>query len=143
MGNIDTWLAAGYVAMLITLAYASVIDIATYQVPYSIYYILGIIVLFVGIRHPLLSLLGIIVVTFVEMMLLVIVHGGIGGGDLWVLILCGGILGYEKCLIAWLIAILIQLIDLTYNRIKFGKNRPKGYPFVPCIWLGVSIALTL
>ena len=123
----------------------SYVDIKERIVPDKAHFLLifiGILLLIFSTRDISLTdrLIGIFIVS-VPMLLITLLTGGFGGGDIKLFAVCGFALGKGTILTSAFFAVIIAALVGVFLIIFFKMNRKTAIPFVPFIHLGMLIAV--
>ncbi len=139
-----------YVILAGVLLLLSLIDLDIKEVPHSLLFV----ILLLGVLQFAFSffsfsksgtvwwehLVGAFVVSL-PLFLLMMLTGGVGGGDVKMMFCLGLLLGYKLTLVSFFFGIVIAAITSVVLRICFGKGGKYQVPLVPFLSIGAVIAL--
>jgi len=136
---------AVYAVFCSVLLVLSMIDLDTQEIPYRLQVIilsLGVISLFLsgfsGIKERLIGL----VVVSVPMVMITLISGGFGGGDIQLMAVSGFLLGYQNNLLAMIIGTILAAIVGVFVARRTKKDEEKvKIPFGPFLSIGLISAL--
>ncbi|HCU56159.1 MAG TPA: hypothetical protein DIC18_02355 [Clostridiales bacterium] len=146
-GQYSFYLYAVLIAVLLSL---SLIDLDIREVPHSLMLaVLGIGVLVFVFSFFTFSqadtiwwehLVGAVVIS-VPLFILMMVTGGIGGGDVKLMFCLGLVLGFKLTFFAFLVGVVVAALCAIVLRLAFGKGGQYQLPLVPFLSLGTLVAL--
>ena len=100
--------------------------------------------------HPILSHIGGAVFAFALFLIVAMIFGGIGGGDIKLAGACGLVLGFERTLAGLIIALCLLLLYHGIGQCirKIGKEKceagkEQAYPLVPFLLLGMLLGIRI
>ena len=139
-----------YLLTAVALLLLSLIDLDIKEAPHS----LLLVILLLGAMTFVFSffsfsqtgtvwwehLVGAFVVSL-PLFLLMILTGGIGGGDVKLMFCLGLLLGYKLTLFTFFIGIILAAIVAVVLRLAFGKGSKYALPLVPFLAVGTVISL--
>jgi leader peptidase (prepilin peptidase)/N-methyltransferase len=140
-----TWILPFALAVTAILLTITVIDHDTQEIPDK--FILALIPLAVVAvwLQPEVTLLsrgiGFVVISVPMLGLALVINGAFGGGDIKLMAVCGFLLGWQRTLFAFFVALMIGTIWGIFLRVK-GKNK-RGEPiaFGPALCAGLFTAM--
>ena len=145
-----TYLFFVYVLSAAVLLILSLIDLDIHEAPHGLLFVLLLlgVMSFVFSFFPfsltgtfwwehLVGAFAIALPLFIVMM----VTGGIGGGDVKLLFVLGLLLGYKLIIVAFLFGIVLAAIVAIIMHFAFGKGGKYPIPLVPFLAIGTVIAV--
>ena len=137
--------AAIYAIFCSVLLVLSMIDWDTQEIPYRLQGVilgLGVISLFLpgfsGIKERLIGM----VVVSVPMVIITLISGGFGGGDIQLMAVSGFLLGYQNNLLAMIVGtILAAIVGVFVARRRKKDEEKMKIPFGPFLSIGLICAL--
>lgn len=133
-----------YVIGMILLT-ISVIDMDTMCIPNRLLLILSIPIAMVSILQFGISieerLFGFFIVSLPMYVCNRLFHDSFGGGDIKLIALCGFFLGWQRCVVAACIAVILGGISAIYLLIYKNESIKLHIPFGPYLSIGVMLSL--
>lgn len=139
-----------YVVMAGTLLLLSLIDLDIKEVPHSLLFVilaLGVLTFVFSFFDFSLTrttwwehLVGAFVISL-PLFILMMVTGGIGGGDVKLMFCLGLLLAYKLTLVAFLFGIVAAAIAAVVLRLICGKGNKYQVPLVPFLSFGAAVAV--
>ncbi len=122
------------VIFIVSLIYASYIDIKTMTIPNGVH----ITILIAGLINISVApaFLGLVVTALPFFITAMITDGGIGGGDVKLMGACGFVLGATMGILAAIIALSAQIIWYVIRKLQGKANKEQVYPLAPFLALG-------
>jgi leader peptidase (prepilin peptidase)/N-methyltransferase len=121
----------------------TIIDFKTMEIPdWLIIALIPCAVYFAFDGRPIWHrILGLFIISVPMVILMLIVEGAFGGGDVKLIAVCGFLLGYSRTLVAMFIAIVLGGVIAITLLAAGRKDKTQHIPFGPCICAGVVIAM--
>jgi leader peptidase (prepilin peptidase)/N-methyltransferase len=146
LGSITLPLAASlYFAVLCILLTISLIDTDTMQIPDGLNIALAICGVLSALVISDITLLerfiGALICSLPLFLVTFIVPGAFGGGDIKLLAAAGILLGWQSCLVALFIGVIIGGTYGIYLILARMKGRKEHFAFGPALCIGIAIAL--
>ncbi|NCA67034.1 MAG: prepilin peptidase, partial [Clostridia bacterium] len=86
-------------------------------------------------------LIGMVAVSGLLFIIALITKGGIGGGDIKLMLAAGLMLGWKKVAVAFFIGIIIGAVIGITLVLFYGKSRKAQMPLAPSLAIGIATAL--
>ncbi len=139
-----SWLFIKYISLVSLLLVIAGVDLQTYTIADELVFWglgLGLIFLPLGDIYWLDAVCSAVVGSGLLLLLAVISHGGIGGGDVKLSFVLGLFLGWQQMLVTFFIAVLAGAMAGALLLVSGHRNWGDALPFAPFLALGVLVAL--
>lgn len=121
------------------------IDLDTMTIPDELILFLCLIALIYPFISPntnlLPNIIGFFSISLPMLMINFLVKESFGGGDIKLIAVCGFILGWQRCLLAFFISLVTACIICVYLLCSKKENLKSHIPFGPHLCIGIFIAL--
>ena len=126
------------------LVMITLIDAYTQMIPPALNIILGVLGLFSILSMPGISVtervIGFFCISVPMFLIVLLVPGGFGGGDIKMMAASGILLGWKGNLAAFFIGLIIGGIYGAFLLISGKKGRKEHFAFGPCLSIGIFVS---
>ncbi len=126
------------------LVMITLIDAYTQTIPPALNIILGVLGLFSILTMPGISVIerviGFFCISVPMFLIVLLVPGGFGGGDIKMMAVSGILLGWKGNLVAFFIGLIIGGIYGAFLLISGKKGRKEHFAFGPCLSIGIFVS---
>ena len=126
------------------LVMITLIDAYTQMIPPALNIILGVLGLFSILTMPGISVpervIGFFCISVPMFLIVLLVPGGFGGGDIKMMAASGILLGWKGNLAAFFIGLIIGGIYGAFLLISGKKGRKEHFAFGPCLSIGIFVS---
>lgn len=154
VNKMDLFTSFKYMLLGVVLIKLAQIDLKTYSVPLLILIYLGItrivliaieVLVYQNLIIEILSVygIGILVALSISLVVYFASKKGIGEGDIILLSIVGGFVGFSNILTIYVLTVIIALFISIYYLVRKLKTKKESIPMIPCIMISVILNMLL